>query len=106
VPRVPSIRLRLARVNGRVLERFERELERNPERLLDVKEAQVLLNLAKADALIRDRVPSKEEEEDLEDREKRKDEQAKDLVAKLTGARQLNPTAKVFRGDDDDDAST
>jgi hypothetical protein len=103
VARTPSIRLRAARVNQVILARIERKLEADPKYIPTEAESRIMLNLGKLDAILRDRATSKEEEEDNEDKEKRQETQAKDLVATLTNARKANPTAKAFRGEDDND---
>jgi hypothetical protein len=106
VPRPPSIRTRLARVLGRSLERFERKLEADPAYIPSPQDARVMYDMAKADALIRDRGSSKEEEEDAKEMEQQREEEAKKLVAKIRQQVIANPTAEVSRSgsNPDDDA--
>lgn len=105
MPRPPSIRLRAAKLNARILERFERKLDADPLYIPDVKESQSLVNLAKADALLRDRGTTREEEEDAEMTEQDREKKARELVAKVRQSLAQNPAAEVSRsgGEPDDD---
>lgn len=103
MPRPPSIRLRLSRVLVTSLSRVEAVLEQ-PGRVLDVKETQALVNLAKADALIRDRGTSREEEEDAEQSEQQREKKARELVALIRQQNTQGPAAVEHRSGGDDDA--
>lgn len=105
MPRPPSIRLRLSRLLAKNMERLEALLEATPGRVFDVKESQMVLNMAKADALIRDRSISKEEASDAEASEQDKERKARELVALIRQQAPVNPAASVSRsgGDNDDD---
>lgn len=103
MPRPPSIRLRAARLNNRILERVERRFDADPNYIPDVKETQTLVNCAKVDALLRDRGSSREEEEDAEQSEQQREKKARELVA-LIRQQNIQGTAAVEHrsgGDDD-----
>lgn len=106
MPRPPSIRLRAARLNNRILERFERRFDADPNYVPDVKETQTLVNCAKVDALLRDRGSSREEEEDAEQTEEQRQKKARELVALIRQENAKGPAAEVHRSGGDDDADT
>jgi hypothetical protein len=105
VARPPSIRLQLAKLLKLNMGRLQTALESAPGRVLDVKESQMVLNMAKADALIRDRSASREEDEDAQATEEQREAQARELVAEIRALRIKTPAATVNRsgGEPEDD---
>jgi len=99
VPRPPSIHLRLARVLERSLKRFEVKLNSDEEYIPTEPESRILVNLAKADHLMRGREVSDEEKDDLDEagtKEEEKERSAADLVSKLTQAVRSGTAAKAL----------
>jgi hypothetical protein len=96
MPRVPSIKLRLARVLNTALERTEDELNKNRQKLLTKTEAETLLIMAKADAILRDRKPEDGEDEPPTGSAREADAAA--LIARLKGA----TAAQRAEGEDTD----
>jgi hypothetical protein len=86
------------------MERLEVKMESTPGYVLDLKESQVVLNMAKADSLIRDRSTTPEEDEDEKLTEEQREQKAKELVAQIRQQVIANPTAEVSRsGSNPDD---
>lgn len=101
MPRVPSITLRLARVLGSALVRFEDKLAKDPTYIPSEAETRVLLNMARADALVQGRKPV--DGEDEEPTGKADPKQAAALVERIRSGMTQNPTASRVEGDDDSD---